>query len=120
IKLWLENGEPREKIFEVSWAGDRRLGADGRLPAIGSTVDLKTASYRNTIGAVRLTGEWTDPEFDPAVPAIYYARVLEIPTPRWSTYLAVENGIALSREVPATLQERAWTSPIYYLPKSGW
>jgi len=119
VKLWLEDGEPREKIFEVRWAGERALDAEGRLAPIGNTVDPRTATYSNTIGAVRLTGEWSDPEFDPAVPAIYYARVLEIPTPRWTTYLAARNGLPLAKDVPAAIQERGWTSPIYYLPK-GW
>jgi hypothetical protein len=117
VKLWLEDGKPMEQVFEVTWSGDRKLDRNGKLPAVGNTVDLNTATYTNTIGAVRLTGEWSDPDFDPAVPAVYYARVLEIPTPRWTTYLAVQNGLPLSEVVPATLQERAWTSPIYYLPE---
>jgi hypothetical protein len=118
IKLWLDkDGNGQERIYDVAWSGERKPGADGKVPAVGNTVDLKTATYTNTIGAVHLATEWTDPDFDPAIPAIYYARVIEIPTPRWSTYLAVQNHLELSPEVPPTLQERAWTSPIYYMPR---
>jgi hypothetical protein len=116
VKIWLEQGEAREKVFDVLWSGERTPDADGKLPAVGNTVNLDDAAYSNSIGAVALNGLWQDPEFDPAEPAIYYARVLEIPTPRWSTYLAVENGLPLSPDVPPTLQERAWTSPIFYKP----
>jgi len=117
IKGWVDaNGEPREKIIDVAWSGARKRDQDGRLPAVGSTVDLKTATYTNAIGSPELIGSWTDPDFDPAEPALYYARVLEIPTPRWSTYDAVRNGLPLLEDVPATIQERAWTSPIWYSP----
>jgi Protein of unknown function (DUF3604) len=88
----------------------------GVLPPIGSTVDLEKATYTNTIGAVELKTVWTDPEFDPSEPAFYYARVLEIPTPRWTTIQAAQLGIAPPDVVPATIQERAWTSPIWYTP----
>ena len=116
IKLWLDNGVAKEKVFEAVWAGDRQLNAEGKLPVIGSTVDAATASYTNTIGAVELLGEWQDPDFDPSQSALYYARVLEIPTPRWSTYLAVRNGLPLSTSAPVSLQERAWSSPVFYQP----
>jgi hypothetical protein len=88
----------------------------GVSPAVGNTVDLKTGQYSNTIGAPILTAEWTEPEFDPAKPAVYYARVLEIPTPRWSTLLALKNDLPIPDDAPATLQERAWTSPVWYTP----
>ena len=117
IKLWYEGGTAHEKIYNVLWAGDRRIdAATGKLPPVGNSVDLKTATYDNSIGATELKGEWTDPEFDPSQSALYYARAIEIPTPRWSTYLAVRNNLPLSKDVPATLQERAWTSPIFYTP----
>ena len=80
-------------------------------------MDLKTATYANSIGATVLMGSWTDDKFDPAQAALYYARVLEIPTPRWSTYDAVRNGLPLLKDVPAIIQERAWTSPIWYKPR---
>jgi hypothetical protein len=80
-------------------------------------VDLKTAKYTNTIGAAELATAWTDPEFDPKQRAFYYARVLEIPTPRWSTYDAAALGMPIPKGLPATIQERAWTSPIWYTPQ---
>ena len=117
IKIWQENGAPRERVIDVAWSGAREVDrATGILPAVGSSVDLATATYTNTIGAAELITVWTDPEHDPATPAIYYARVLEIPTPRWSTYLAVRNGLSLTDTVPASIQERAWTSPVFYSP----
>ena len=117
VKIWLEAGEAQEAVFDVAWSDGREIdAATGLLPPVGDTVDLSTATYSNAIGAAELYAEWTDPDFDAATPAIYYARVLEIPTPRWSTYLAVRNGLPLPETVPATLQERAWTSPIFYTP----
>ena len=117
IKGWVDkNGKPHEKIVEAVWAGDRKLGPDGRLPPVGNTVDLKTAKYTNTIGSPQLIGSWSDKEFDPHQHALYYVRVLEIPTPRWSTYDAVKAGLPLLKGVPATVQERAWSSPIWYSP----
>jgi Protein of unknown function (DUF3604) len=116
IKGWVDaNGEPQDKVFDVVWSGDRKPGKDGKVPPVGNTVDLKTATYKNSVGAVELMGRWTDPEFDPKEPALYYVRVLEIPTPRWTTYDAVRNNLTLLTDVPATVQERAWTSPIWYL-----
>jgi hypothetical protein len=120
IKGWLDaDGTLRDRVFDVSWSGDREIGADGRLPSVGTTVDLETATYRNTIGAPQLATVWEDPNFDPAVPALYYARVLEIPTPRWTTYDAVKAGLPLLEDVPATVQERAWSSPIWYRPATA-
>jgi len=117
VKGWLDaKGQKREKVFDVAWAGDRKPGRDGKLPSVGTTVDLKTATYTNTIGAAELSAAWTDPEFKANERAVYYARVLEIPTPRWSTYDAVKLGRPLLTGVPATIQERAWSSPIWYTP----
>jgi hypothetical protein len=128
IKGWTRSGQIFEKIYDVAWSGDRLLGGGGpvrnalvrrgelKLPAVGNTVDVKNASYTNTIGAVELKTVWTDPDFDPSLHAFYYARVLQIPTPRWSTYDAKKLGVTPPPEVPATIQERAWTSPIWYTP----
>lgn len=117
VKVWTENGESRERVHDVIGSGGRRPDpVTGRMAAVGSTVDAARAVYANTIGAARLQAEWVDPDFDPAEAAIYYARAIEIPTPRWSTYLAVRNGLPLSDKVPASLQERAWTSPVFYTP----
>jgi len=103
-------------VIDVAWSNDRKRGKDGKLPPVGNTVDVTKATYANTIGSAELMGSWTDPEFDPAKPALYYVRVLEIPTPRWTTYDAVRNKLALLDDVPATVQERAWSSPIWYTP----
>jgi len=117
IKGWVDaKGEPRDKVFDVAWSGQRKKGTNGKVPAVGNTVDLKKATYTNDIGAAELMGSWTDPKFDPRRPALYYVRVLEIPTPRWTTYDAVRNKLPLLADVPATTQERAWTSPIWYTP----
>ena len=117
IKGWVDSdGKLNEQIMDVAWSGDRQPGSDGKVPAVGNTVDLKTAKFSNTIGAATLTGSWTDEQFDPAQHAFYYARALEIPTPRWSTYDAVRHNLPLLDDVPATIQERAWTSPIWYTP----
>jgi hypothetical protein len=117
IKGWVDaEGELHEEVVDVAWSGDRRPGPDGKVPAVGNTVDLESAKYTNDIGAATLIGSWRDESFDPEQYAFYYARVLEIPTPRWSTYDAVRNGLPLLSDVPATIQERAWTSPIWYTP----
>lgn len=116
VKVWFANGESHEKVFDVTWSGNREPGADGKVPAVGNTVNPETASYTNTIGALVLTAEWIDPEFEADQSAVYYARVLEIPTPRWSTYLAARNQLPLSENAPASIQERAWSSPIFYKP----
>jgi hypothetical protein len=119
VKGWTKSGQSFEKIFDVVWAGDRKPDQwTGKLPPIGSTVDVDNATYTNTIGAVELKTVWTDPEFDPSLHAFYYARMLEIPTPRWTTIQAHELGIAPPDVVPATVQERAWSSPIWYTPSA--
>ncbi len=117
IKGWTKSGQSFEKIFDVVWAGDRKPNKwTGEVPPIENTVDIENATYTNSVGAVELKTVWTDPEFDPSVPAFYYARVLEIPTPRWTTIQAHKLGIAPPDMVSATLQERAWGSPIWYSP----
>ncbi|MEH6836639.1 MULTISPECIES: DUF3604 domain-containing protein [Falsihalocynthiibacter] len=117
IKGWVDSrGETHEQIVDVVWSDDRVASAEGLLPAVGNTVDLTTALYTNDIGATTLMGSWTDESFDPSQHAFYYARAIEIPTPRWSTYDAVRNDLPLLPEVAATIQERAWGSPIWYTP----
>jgi hypothetical protein len=116
VKLFLDEGRAKEQIFDVAWAGDRKLDAKGKLPAIGSTVDVQKATYTNAIGSGELIAEWQDPTFKSDQTAVYYARVLEIPTPRWTTYLAVQSNRPLPKSVPAAIQERAWTSPVFYKP----
>jgi len=118
IKGWLDaNGETQEKVYDVAWSGDRKPGTDGKLPAVGNTVDVEEASYSNGIGVPALEVFWQDPEFDPAQRAFYYVRVLEIPTPRWTTFDAKFFGVKRPEDVPSTIQERAYTSPIWYSPK---
>jgi len=120
IKGWLDaNGKLQEKIYNVAWgdADTRKLQANGKLPSVGNTVDLETASWTNTIGDPELITVWKDPEFNPTVKAFYYARVLEIPTPRWTAYDAAYFKVKISDpKVPMTTQERAFTSPIWYSP----
>ena len=119
IKGWARSGQSFEKVYDAVWAGDRKPDKfTGIVPPIGSTVDIVNATYTNSIGAVELKGVWTDPDFDPSVHAVYYARVLEIPTPRWTTIQAKELGVPPPDVVSATLQERAWTSPIWYTPSA--
>ena len=117
IKGWLgEDGLTHEKVHDVAWSGDRRIGADGKLPAVGSTVDVKTANWTNTIGASELAAVWRDPDFDATQKAFYYSRVLEIPKPRWSTYDAFRMGVPIPEGAPVSTQDRAYTSPIWYAP----
>ena len=123
IKAWTNprTGFPAEKIYEVAWADTdkRKLDAKtGKLPPVGNTVDIKKATYTNDIGDSQLSVVWTDPDFDPTIKAVYYVRVLEIPTPRWSTYDAVKLGVDPPKDVPATIQERAYSSPIWYTPEA--
>ena len=115
VKGWSEDGVSHERVFDAVWSGDRSLDpASGKLPPVGNTVNPKTLQYSNTIGAVELKGTWTDPEFNPAEDAFYYVRTLEIPTPRWSSFDAKVLGIPIPDGVPHTIQERAYTSPIWY------
>jgi hypothetical protein len=119
VKGWSQNGQSFEEIYDVAWSGGRRPDpSTGRVPPVGSTVDLAKATYTNRIGAAQLQTVWKDPDFDPSLDAFYYARVLEIPTPRWSTIQAVQLGKLLPDGVPATIQERAWSSPIWYTPSA--
>jgi hypothetical protein len=117
VKGWSKSGQSFEKIFDVVWAGDRKPDKwTGVVPPIGSTVDIENATYTNTVGSAELKTVWTDPEFDPSLHAFYYARVLEIPTPRWTTIQAKKLDIAPPDVVAPTVQERAWSSPIWYTP----
>jgi hypothetical protein len=120
VKGWSRSGQSFERIYDVVWAGDRKPDKwTGVVPPIGSTVDVEKATYTNTIGAVELKTVWSDPDFDPGLHAFYYARVLEIPTPRWTTIQAAKLGIAPPDVVSPTLQERAWSSPIWYTPSAA-
>jgi Protein of unknown function (DUF3604) len=117
VKIWLENAKYIERIYDVALSDGRKLDpTTGKAPAVGNTVDLKNATYTNTIGAPELAVVWRDPHFDPKVSAAYYLRVLEIPTPRWSTIAAVHAGMPVIEGVPATIQERGWSSPVWYTP----
>lgn len=119
VKGWLsETGEQMERVYDVAWSDGRVPGPDGKLPPVGSTVDLSIPSWTNTIGAAELGAVWHDPDFDPAERAFYYARVIEIPTPRWTAYDAVKFGLDLPGDVRLTAQERAYTSPIWYSPET--
>jgi len=119
VKGWAKDGQSFEKIHNVVWAGDRRPDPlTGKLPPLGSTVNLEKATYENSIGKTELKTVWKDPDFDPSLDAFYYVRVLEIPTPRWTTIQARELGVALPAHIPATVQERAWSSPIWYTPSA--
>lgn len=117
IKGWVDAaGSLQEKVYDVAWSGDRQPGADGKVPSVGSTVDLENATWTNTIGAPELITVWTDPEFDPALKAFYYVRVIEIPTPRWTAYDAKRFGIKPLEGTRMTVTERGYTSPIWYNP----
>ena len=119
VKGWLgKNGKTYEKVHNVVWsdADTRSLDANGKLPPVGNTVNVAQATWTNTIGDPELIAVWEDPEFDPSLPAFYYVRVLEIPTPRWTAYDAKRYKLTLDSKVPMHLQERAYTSPIWYTP----
>ena len=116
INKW---GRTDEKIFEVAQSDGRKPDVKtGKVKPVGNTVDVKTATYTNDIGDTQLSAVWTDPDFDPAQKAVYYVRVLEIPTPRWSTFDSVKSGLPIPEGVPTTIQERAWSSPIWYTPEA--
>jgi len=116
IKGWVERGRAKERIYDVALSDDRTVGKNGKVPPVGNTVDIGKATYTNDIGDSQLSVVWTDPDFNPKQRAVYYVRVLEIPTPRWSTYDAAKLGVQPPKGVPATIQERAWSSPIWYTP----
>jgi hypothetical protein len=117
VKGWLDqNGKTHERVYDVVWSGDRKLATNGKLPPVGNTVDVKNATWTNTIGASELGTVWTDPGFDANQRAFYYARVIEIPTPRWVVYDAFRYGIEPPPEAKLIDQERAYTSPIWYTP----
>jgi hypothetical protein len=118
IKGWLDkDGKPQERVFDVAVSGARKIDADGRCKTpVGNTVDVGNATWTNTIGAGELITVWQDPDFDPSLRAFYYARVIEIPTPRWTAYDAKYFQVKVPQDVPMTTQERAYTSPIWYTP----
>jgi hypothetical protein len=117
IKGWVDaTGALQEKVYDVAWSDDRVPGADGKLPDVGNTVDVQNAIWTNSIGAGELITVWKDPDFDPALRAFYYGRVIEIPTPRWTAYDQKRFGIKMPDDVPMTVAERAYTSPIWYTP----
>ena len=116
IKGWVDrDGNSHEKIFNVAWSGERQIDDSGKLHPVGNTVDPSTATYTNSIGKAQLSALWTDPEFDPEQEAFYYTRVIEIPTPRWTTFDALALGIEPPE--PVSLQERAISSAIRYKPQ---
>lgn len=118
VKGWIDRMQRlHERVYDVAWSGSRTVDASGHLAAVGNTVDVLNATYSNDIGTPELRGLWRDPDFDPSVRAFYYARVIEIPTPRWTTYDAKRFGIDLPAEIPKITVERAYTSPIWYIPQ---
>ncbi len=117
VKGWVAaDGSPGEKVHDIAWSDGREPDAEGHLPAVGNTVDVDIATYSNEIGAPFLQAYWQDPDFDPSLRAFYYVRVLEIPTPRWTTYDAVVFGIDRPADLEPFLQERAYSSPIWVTP----
>ncbi len=116
VKGWYDGEQLKEQVYDVVWSGERKPDRNGRLPAVGNTVDVARASWTNTIGSPELGTVWSDPDFDPQHNAFYYARVLEIPTPRWSTHDAFRFGVDLPEGAPTSTQERGYTSPIWYKP----
>lgn len=116
VKGWYDGNQTREQVYDVAWSDDRTPDANGHLPAVGNTVDANSASWTNSIGSAELGTVWSDPDFDPAQRAFYYARVIEIPTPRWSTYDALRFGVPIPEGAPVSTQERGYTSPIWYTP----
>jgi hypothetical protein len=117
VKGWMDTkGELHEKVYDVAWGGDRKPGSDGKVPSVGTTVDVANATWTNTIGAPELIGVWKDPDFDPKERAFYYGRVIEIPTPRWTAYDQKRFGVKALPGTQLTITERAYTSPIWYTP----
>ena len=120
IKGWLDaDGGTHEKIYDVAVSDGRKIGSDGRCKTpVGDTVDVANATYTNSIGDALLMAYWKDPAFDPEQRAFYYVRVIEIPTPRWTAYDAKRFGIEMPSNIPMKIQDRAYTSPIWYTPGS--
>jgi hypothetical protein len=118
VKGWRDQkGNLHEKVYDIAWSDDRIQNPHtGKLPPVGNTVDIPDASWTNSIGDVQLSTVWEEPDFDNAEQAFYYVRVLEIPTPRWTAYDAKRFNVKMDPEVPMTLQERVYTSPIWYIP----
>jgi hypothetical protein len=117
VKGWMDSsGKTHEKVFDIVLSDDRKSGSDGNAPPVGDTVDVANASYTNTIGDSLLFAHWTDPDFDALEHAFYYVRVIEIPTPRWTAFDAKIFAIDMPDDVLMKLQERAYTSPIWYTP----
>ena len=119
VKGWLDkDGKAQEKVYDVAWSDNRKPDNEGKLPPVGDTVDLSIPSWANSIGSSELGTVWTDPGFDPKQKAFYYARVIEIPTPRWTAYDKVKFKLDLPEDIPLKGQQRAYSSPIWYSPKS--
>ena len=117
IKGWSKNGQIFERIYDVAWSGKRVPDPEtGKVPAVGNTVDIVNVTYKNSIGASELKAVWTDPDFDPTLHAFYYARAIQIPTPRWTLHDAKKLGVAPIDRFAKTTQERAWGTPIWYTP----
>jgi hypothetical protein len=118
IKGWRDkNGGLHEKVYDIAWSDDREPDSKtGKLPSVGNTVNIAEATWTNTIGDTQLSTVWQDPHFEIGEQAFYYVRVLEIPTPRWTAYDAKRFNITMGKEVPMITQERAYTSPIWYIP----
>jgi len=120
VKGWAKHGQSFEKVYDVAWSGDRKPdGKTGNVPTVGNTVDISKGKYTDTVGAAELKSVWTDPDFDSSLDAFYYARVLEIPTPRWTTIEAAKLRVIPPDVVPLMVQERAWSSPIWYTPSDA-
>jgi len=118
VKGWVKDGQPHERIYDITCSNGRKINDKNRCDMpVGNTVNAKDASYTNDIGEPQLSAVWTDPDFDPSAPAYYYVRLLQIPTPRWSTYDAVKLKLPPRDDLPVSIQERAWSSPIWYSPK---
>ena len=120
IKGWVgKDGKAQERVYDVAVSDNRKIDANGRcMIPVGNTVNVEEAVWTNTIGDPELITVWTDPDFDPTQRAFYYARVIEIPTPRWTAYEAKRFNIKIPEKAEMTTQERAYTSPIWYTPKT--
>ena len=118
IKGWRDGiGKLQEKVYDVVWSGHRKIDSNGVLPSVGSTVNLSDASYQNTIGSAELSATWSDPDFSETERAVYYVRVLQIPTPRWTVYDAKFYGVDIPQDPPPVIEERAYSSPVWYTPR---